>query len=131
LKQVVGVAKVQLTAKNVMFYIADGSVRVNGTADLTITPRESGPYEGISFFQARDNTNTPVFNGTERLGGDGQGNEAGLFYFPKARTEVGGTGDVIINQLIAHHAEVYGTGLKEIHYEGGVPAAAEKVFLVQ
>jgi hypothetical protein len=119
-----------LVANDVLFYVAEGSIRVTGSATLSVTPRQRGLYKGISFFQARNNSSTATLSGTGRIGGGGLG-QAGLLYVPNAKVAVGGTSDLTLNQLIAHRVEVFGTGRKTIHYQGDVPAAGTEVFLVR
>lgn len=125
-----------MTANDVMFYIqGTGAVTIIGTGDVEVTaaPLDSGPYGGISFFQARDNTNTAVFTGTGFMNDPiiDPEDAAGTLYFPSATVEVGGTGDTYINQLIADKIEIYGTGVKSILYDGRFPAPGAKVFLVK
>jgi Flp pilus assembly protein TadG len=119
-----------LTAVGVMFYIVgSGSVTYIGTGNVGLTPPDSGYYEGISIFQARDNTNPATITGTSFM--DDPDNPGGTLYFPVAPIEVGGTGDIYINQLIADMITISGSGTKQIAYDGRYPAAGNTVFLVQ
>src|SRR5205823_929675 len=75
-----------LTGYGVMFYIKFGSVGENGTADIHLTPPASGIYKGIQFFQAHNNTQTALFNGTGLFTGTAADvhSGAGTLYFPTA-----------------------------------------------
>jgi hypothetical protein len=123
----------RLTGYNVMFYIKNGSVKHNGTGDVYVTPPDSGVYKGIQFFQARDNTQTASFNGTGLFTGTGAGVDsgAGTLYFPKASVELGGTGDMYINSLIADKIVVYGDGRKTVTkgYDGR--KGGDEVYIVE
>ena len=122
----------ELTAHGVMFYVkGTGRIRVDGTGDVIVTPPgpEGGNYEGISFFQERGNTNPIEITGTGFM--SDPDHEGGAIYAPTARVELGGTGDMYINQLLAGQVHVYGSGKKTVMYRGDVPAAGQSVFLVK
>jgi len=113
-------------AEGVMFFIVgSGNVEINGTGNIHITPPESGIYEGITIFQARNNTNESVIIGTGLL------DLEGTLYFPAAPLEIGGTGDGFGNQLIAYTMWIHGNGDLVINYDGSFPAAGNTVFLVE
>ncbi len=101
-----------LTGYGVMFYIAQGSVDENGTADVHLTAPADGTYQGIQFFQARDDTALANFNGTGLFTGTSADvhDSAGTLYFPAASVQLGGTGDMYINSIVADKITVYGTG---------------------
>jgi hypothetical protein len=116
-----------------MFYIKFGSVQANGTGDIHLTPPSSGTYQGIQFFQARDNTQLAQFNGTGLFTGTAADthNGAGTMYFPKASIEVGGTGDMYVDSIIADKITVYGDGHKYVTkgYDGR--KGGDAVYLVE
>lgn len=115
-----------LIAHNVMFFVVgSGVVHLNGTGQTVVTPPDSGTYEGVSIFTARDNTNDNLLNGTGLL------DLQGTLYFPAAHVSVGGTGDGFGNQFIADTIEIFGTGVKTIVYDGRFPAVGNDVFLVE
>lgn len=131
-----------LTGYGVMFYLNQGSVHDNGTGQVYVTPPSTGVYKDIQFFQARDNTETAEFNGGTIW--DGAQNDdlstpdvdestigAGTFYFPAASIEMGGTGDITFNGLIADKVEVYGSG--NVNVTGGYESnkGRANVYLVQ
>jgi Flp pilus assembly protein TadG len=122
-----------LTGYGVMFYIKYGSVILNGTGAIHLTPPPDGVYKGIQFFQARDNTQLAQFNGTGLFTGTAAGIDsgAGTLYFPVATTEVGGTGDMYINSLIADKIVVYGDGKKYVTrgYDG--KRGGDEVYIVE
>jgi hypothetical protein len=122
-----------LEGYGVMFYIKYGSVQLNGTGDIHLTPPDSGVYKGIQFFQARNNTATALFNGTGVYTGTaaGIGTPSGTMYFPKATVTLTGTGDMYIDSLISDKIEVGGDGTKYVTkgYEGD--KGGGKVYLVE
>ena len=122
-----------LTGYGVMFYIKFGSVQANGTGDIHLTPPTSGVYQGIQFFQARDNKQLAQFNGTGLFTGTAADvhSGAGTLYFPVASVEVGGTGDMYIDSIVADKITVYGDGKKYVTkgYDGR--KGGDAVYLVE
>ena len=122
-----------LTGYGVMFYIKFGSVIHNGTGDVHLTPPTEGVYQGIQFFQARDNTQLAQFNGTGLFTGTAADTSsgAGTLYFPAASIEVGGTGDMYVDSIIADKIVVYGDGHKYVTkgYDGR--KGGDAVYLVE
>jgi hypothetical protein len=123
----------ELTGYGVIFYIKFGSVVHNGTSAVHLTPPDSGVYKGIQFFQARTNTQTAQFNGTGLFTGTGADvhSGAGTMYFPAASIEVGGTGDMYVDSVIADKIVVYGDGHKYVTkgYDGR--KGGDAVYLVE
>lgn len=123
-----------LIADGVMLYIiGTGFVDIDGTGIIRITPPDPelysypgvGTYEGVSIFQARDNTNPSRIIGTAQL--DLQGS----LYFPVAHLEIGGVGGDFGNQLIAFELEMHGTGEIRVGYNGNKNAPGNNLFLVE
>ncbi len=115
-----------LTANEVLFYVIDdGEVYLGGSGIITITPPTSGIYEGISIFQARDNTQPSTIIGSTTM------DLQGTYYFPASDLEVGGTGIALGNQLIAWTMWIHGTGTFDIAYDGSNPTTGYKVWLVE
>ena len=128
-------------AEGVMFYIVDtdpndntdSHVKLVGNGITRISPPDpeihgfpgADTYEGISFFQARDNPNEATFVGTSLL------DLEGTLYFSAAHMDLGGTSDGFGNQLIANSIRVHGTGEIHINYDGRYPAVGNRVFLVE
>ena len=54
----------------------------------------------------------------------------GLFYFPCAHMEIGGTGADLGSQIIAYTIHVFGNGLS-LSWDGGFPSGGAFVYLVQ
>src|SRR5690606_25244713 len=103
-------------------------VHDNGTGDAYLTPPSDGAYKGVQFFQARDNTAKAEFNGGTTWHGaqtddpstpdvDESAIGAGAFYFPVAKFEMGGNGDMNFVGLVADKIEIYGTG--NVYVTGG------------
>jgi len=115
-----------LFAEEVMFYIIpNGSVNLSGNGDIHITPPESGDYEGVSIFQARNNARAASITGNADL------DLQGTLYFPAAEVSLSGNGDGFGNQLIAWTVRITGNGDLTINYNGNFPAAGNTVFLVE
>jgi Flp pilus assembly protein TadG len=131
-----------VNAEGVMFYVlGTGVVDLTGTGDIHITPPNSevieyvdpwngtplneGTYDGVTFFQARNNRNQSRILGTSLL------DLEGTLYFPSNHVYLSGTGDGFGNQLIANTVEVAGDGIITINYDGRFPAPGNHVFLVQ
>jgi hypothetical protein len=98
-----------------------------------LTPPSSGVYQGIQFFQARDNTQMAQFNGTGLFTGTAADvhSGAGTLYFPVAPIEVGGTGDMYVDSVIADKITVYGDGHKYVTkgYDGR--KGGDAVYLIE
>jgi hypothetical protein len=110
-----------------MFYIRSGAVHDNGTGNVFLAPLPQGhPYQGLTFFQAPGNTNPSSFNGATSYRGFGNAVGIGTLYFPDATLELGGTGDMYVNGIIADKVLVYGSGLKQV----GVPEPSAVSLLV-
>ena len=103
-----------LHGDGVMFYIRSGAVLDNGTGGTFLTPPTQGLYEGISFFQARDNANVALFNGAGPLQGSPDGTGIGTLYFPAATVDLAGTGDMYFDGIIADKVHVHGVGLRKV-----------------
>jgi hypothetical protein len=133
-----------LCAKGVMFYIiGQGRLDLTGTGDMVITPLTGNDpnfcnpaydyppgtdyltYEGMTFFQARDNDQPARIVGTSQM------DLEGTLYFPYNHLDVSGTSDGLGNQLIAWTIEVSGTGELTINYDGRNPAPGYHSYLVE
>jgi hypothetical protein len=131
-----------MIAEGVMFFVVDSTPSVNpeshvylgGNAALSVSPidpdqyaysPEVAIYDGVSIFQARDNTNDSTIIGTGFM------DLSGAYYFPSNNLEVGGTSDGLGNQLIADTMYLHGTGDVTINYEGEETAAGTDVFLIR
>lgn len=77
----------QLTANGVTIYNQGGSITINGDSGATLTAPESGPWQGILIFQARNNSNTGTLNGGASL------RVTGALYFPNASLTFNGNGN--------------------------------------
>jgi hypothetical protein len=131
-----------LTGYGVMFFIKFGSVLHNGRGEVRLTPMTKeqsiaftgiAGYEGLQFFQARNNKQMATFNGTSLFTGtDASINGgAGTFYFPVAKVEFGGDGDMFIDSIVADQIHVYGGGKVTLTrgYDGN--QGGDEVYLVE
>jgi len=108
----------QLTGTNVMLYNT-GSGSSNGI-DLTgqgvwsLSPPQSGTYQGISIFQSRNtaDTSTPT-----KLAGNGGSGVTGTIYTPTTPTTLSGNGTQVLgSQFIGRTLEMSGNGNFTINY---------------
>jgi hypothetical protein len=121
-------------AEGVMIFITGtGHLDLSGGGVVTMTPPDpelySYPgvdtYEGITIFQARDNTNPSRVIGTSLM------ELEGTYYFPSNHVALGGNATKFGNQLIAYTMEIFGNGQLIINYDGRFPAPGNTVFLVR
>lgn len=106
-------------AHGVMFYIAGGGVDIQGNSLVQITPIDSNQYtytngeevyDGVSFFQARNNPDPPSNNVNDAdFMGTSDTEIYGQLYFPAAGVEIGGTSLALGNGIIARTIWLHGT----------------------
>jgi hypothetical protein len=120
-----------LTANGVMIYNAPQSnsdtINISGLGGMSITPPTSGPYTGISIFQARGST-SPV-----SISGNGGSSITGTFYVPSATLSVSGngTGDVLGSQYISYNLTLNGGGTYGIAWSPQLTARTRIINLVE
>lgn len=115
-----------LYGDKVMFYVAEGKVDIRGTGNLNLTPMDSGDYEGLLLWQARDNTQEGMITG------DGGSELDGVLYFPVARVQVEGNGDKFGTRLICNELYVHGSGVIRINFGGSGPIGMDRaIYLVE
>lgn len=123
-----------LVAEGVVIHIVgSGRIDVSGTGTIQLSPPNpeihsflgADTYEGISIFQARDNSSVADITGTSLF------NLQGLLYFPANHLELSGTGESFGSQVIANTVELDGTSEITIYYLGGGTVGRWKVFLVE
>jgi hypothetical protein len=121
-------------SEGVMIFITGtGHLDLSGGGMLRMTPPDpelySYPdvdtYEGVTIFQARDNTNPARIIGTSFM------DLEGTYYFPSNHVELGGNATKFGNQLIAYTMDIFGNGHLTVNYEGSFPAPGSRVFLVR
>lgn len=124
-----------LTTEDVMFYITDSTpgdnkpscVNLVGNGAVSIHPYQDMPWEGMTFFQARDNPNPAKIVGTDQFDA-----VDGTLYFPVAHVDISGTSDSFnIGRLLCDTLEISGTGTVTVEYEGDQDALGNTVFLVE
>lgn len=110
-----------VTGDGVIFYIASGSVQIQGTGNVTLTAPANAPTPGIPagvlFFQDRgDGQAARIINGNTFL--------TGALYFPDAPLTMGGNGNtdyiIIVAQTIDFTGDI-GIGANYTSLTGGSP----------
>jgi Flp pilus assembly protein TadG len=112
-------------SRGVLLFFNTGSLVMRGNAQLTIAPMNTGPYAGISIYQARGNTATATIRGSETQA------SSGVFYLPSAEVIMWGTPMSACTQLISDKLDMRGTGQLTINYNGGNPILGHKIWLVR
>lgn len=109
-----------LTASNVMLFNGpdangkSGPIKITGNATVTWTPPSTGVYRGLSFFQARNLTDTVTVSGNGGL------NVKGAYYARDALVDIGGNGENYVgNQFICWNMVMHGTGTYHVPWEPG------------
>lgn len=123
---------INLTGNNTMdassgvtIYLNSGGFTMGGNTSFTINPPTSGPYAGISIFQARGNASADTFHGTPGS------TSTGTFYIPSAAVALNGTPNSFASQLIANTVSISGNATLGINYNNNFPVQGHEVFLVQ
>jgi hypothetical protein len=115
-----------------MIFIRTGAFDQTSHQTMTLTPPDSGVYEGIQMFQSRSNTNGGKLRGSGDVTGVSNSEGTGTFYFPAAKFELGGTNSqYYIDSIVAKNIEIYGTG--QIHVLHGYESSArgQEVYLAE
>ena len=121
-------------AEGVMIFITGtGHLDLAGGGVVRMTPPDpelySYPdvdtYEGVTIFQARDNTNPSRIIGTTLM------DLQGTYYFPSNHVAAGGNATKLGNQLVVYTLDLFGNGRLTINYDGSFPAPGSRVFLVR
>jgi hypothetical protein len=104
-----------LTGTNVMLFItgANASISLTGQGNVSLTPMTSGPYQGITFYQDRSDSNTDVLHGNGNL------SIYGTIYAPAANVTATGNGttDVFGSQIIANSMTMKGNGNVNVDFD--------------
>jgi len=124
-----------LTGYNVLIYndpqSTSDNVNLAGQGAITLTPMDSGPYQGISIFQSRTSTYQPA------VGVTGNGTAplfiTGTFYVPKAELDVTGNGtqDTIGSQYISDTLKLGGNGAFNVDWSPTLVPGIRCVWLVE
>jgi hypothetical protein len=93
-----------MTGTGVTFYVT-GNFKLAGSGTLNLSAPTSGTYDGILYFQARNDTNSASFTG-------GSGSTVGgIFYAPAAEFDyTGGTGQNVSADFVVKYLKVAGNG---------------------
>jgi hypothetical protein len=107
------------TGTGVLIYQSTGTTKIAGNGAVSLTPPDTGTYNGITYFQARNNTNTV------EVDGNGSTQITGTIYASSALMKVVGNGgldgtgnplDTIGNQYISNTLTVSGNGGFNVAY---------------
>jgi hypothetical protein len=115
-----------LLGNGVMFYIATGQLKIAGGANINFSAPTSGPYEGILFFQARNNTSDVTLTGGSAMNLNGV-----IYAFAAALDYSGGscTGSPPKTMLVADTIEFGGHSC--IARPDDLPPSAGQVVLAE
>ncbi len=117
---------INFTAEGCLFVILPEEGRVNITgARVRMTPRDAPPYQGVTIYQSRLNTNAANIVGSPLL------DISGTLYFPASSLRIAGRGAGFGNQLIAWTIDFDVTGVIAINYNGNFPPRVNGVYLVK
>ncbi|MHC4525737.1 MAG: pilus assembly protein TadG-related protein [Planctomycetota bacterium] len=124
-----------LTGDGVTLHIigdAKNGIDVQGNTIIDISAPESGTYEGIAIFQARDpdGDGDALNNPVSDLNGTGSIDVDGAIYMPQNLLMIGGTGYFATTRAVADRFDISGTGEKVINYKGE-PEIAPASYLVE
>jgi hypothetical protein len=102
----------------VMLYNAgsgsSNGIDLTGQGEWSLSPPQSGTYQGISIFQSRNtaDTSTPT-----KLAGNGGSGVTGTIYTPTTPTTLSGNGTQVLgSQFIGRTLEMSGNGNFTINY---------------
>lgn len=115
-----GTSTTSLTATGVMLFNGyasngrAGDISITGSSPVTWTPPSTGVYRGLSFFQARNVTQTVG------ISGNGSMNIKGAWYARDAKIDIGGNGvNYVGNQFVCWNMKLHGTGTYIVPWEAG------------
>lgn len=114
----------KIVGEEVMFYIKQGAVKLTGTGETHLTAPTSGTYEGVVFFQARNNS-TQVF-----MAGNSIQNGWGTFYAPAAKIDYTGNANTSF-QFISSIFYAHGNSNVNIVYKDNKPAMVPYIWIVE
>jgi hypothetical protein len=103
-----------------------GDISITGNGSVTWTPPSTGVYKGISFFQARDVTQTIT------ISGNGNMNIKGAYYARDAMIDIGGNGTNFVgNQFICWQMTFHGSGTYIVPWDPGTIQPVRDLKLVE
>jgi hypothetical protein len=99
-----------------MMFMATGAINLAGNfkGSVTLAPLSSGPYQGMVYFQARDNSSAVSITG------NGSVNLGGTWYAPAGTMSFAGNGIINMNnsQAISYDVSAVGNGTININWNG-------------
>src|SRR5262245_39927813 len=103
-----------------------GDISITGNGSVTWTPPDTGAYKGLSFFQARDCTQTVG------ISGNGNMNIKGAWYARSAMIDIGGNGtNYVGNQFVCWQMKLHGTGTYIVPWDAGTIQPVRDLKLVE
>jgi hypothetical protein len=124
-----------LVANGVMIYNAPQSnsdtINLQGSGSITMSPPTSGPYQGLSIFQARAPSIQPTVNVTGN--GTAPLSITGTFYVPSGPLKVTGNGtqDTIGSQYISDTLTLGGNGSFNVNWNPAIIPGIRSIYLVE
>jgi hypothetical protein len=103
-----------LTGNNVVIYVIDGDVDINGGAEMNLDAPDSGPYAGLLFYLP---LGTPIDH-TVSINGNSGSTLTGTILAPTSHCKINGDGgiDEVNGQVICYTVAMEGNSPIEIHY---------------
>jgi Flp pilus assembly protein TadG len=106
-----------LTGSGVMIYndSSGGTISLAGNGSVHLSPMTTGPYAGITLYQAPSNTNDVTITG------NGNFSITGTIYTAGATVKLAGNGDTIGSQIVADDMAMSGNGAVTVNYGSSQP----------
>lgn len=115
-----------VTSNGIMIYSAGDGSHFSGKSVVNLSPPTTGPYAGISYFQARGDTSSILVTGQASI------NITGAYYAPNGVLSARGNGDVNIgSQLIFDSGDTRGNGALNVNYNPNNVPKIRQIQLVE
>ncbi len=118
-----------LTGNGVMIYnnplSSSDAINLSGQGTITLSPATSGPYSGVTFFQARSSS-----VGLSLTGGSNM-SLSGTLYAPGARLTLAGNGTIAGSQFILNALTTTGNGTVTVPWSSTKVARPRDIRLVE
>ena len=117
-----------ITGNNVMIFVPSGSININTTGTVNLSPMTTGPYAGVTIFQDRSDPNPDTL-----VGNNGKLNITGSIYAPAAivNATANTSTDVFGSQIIAQSLTTLGSGTVNVNFGAGPSGTLRNFGLVE